>query len=116
MKNFHIETSVYRAGEKIRRFVFLLVLATGSLLMVTALDALSGEPAGESGRGSGPCAEHHGESSVTEFVAGKDKGDSPGATVQISHILPVPRLTAVVPRIASDSPLSHFWFNTKRHR
>jgi hypothetical protein len=55
MKNLHTEHSVYLAGEKARKLVFLFVLAAGSLLLVMAMHALSGDPAGEAvlARGTG---------------------------------------------------------------
>jgi hypothetical protein len=69
MKNLRIENSVYLAGEKTRKLVFLFVLAAGSLSLVTAMNALSGDPAGESvGRG-GPRAGYRGGSPVTELIA-----------------------------------------------
>jgi hypothetical protein len=70
MKNLRAENSVYLAGEKTRKLVFLFVLAAGGLLLVTAVQALSGDPAGESGgRGSSREA-YRGESPITEFIAG----------------------------------------------
>jgi len=48
MRTLRTENSVYRIGKNARKLVFLFLLAAGSLVLVTAMQALSGEPAGES--------------------------------------------------------------------
>jgi hypothetical protein len=70
MKNLRTENSVYLAGEKTRKLVFLFVLAAGSLLLASAMHALSGDPAGESGGRGGPREAYRGESPITELIAG----------------------------------------------
>jgi hypothetical protein len=70
MKNLRTENSVYLSRDKTRKLVSLLVLFTGSLLLVTAMHALSGGPTGESGERGGPREAFRGESSVRELIAG----------------------------------------------
>jgi hypothetical protein len=47
MKNLRTNNSLYRTRQTTRNLLFLFLLAAGSLLLVTALHALSGKPAGE---------------------------------------------------------------------
>jgi len=48
MKNLRTQNSLYPAGRNTRHRIFLFLLAAASLVSVTAIHALSGEPAAES--------------------------------------------------------------------
>jgi hypothetical protein len=65
MKNLRTENSVYRAGEKTRKLVVSFVLAAGSLMLVMAMQALTGGPTEESGGDA-----YRSESPIAELIAG----------------------------------------------
>jgi hypothetical protein len=47
MKNLRTDNLLYRTGQTTRTLLFLFLLTAGSLLLVTAMHALPGKPAGE---------------------------------------------------------------------
>jgi hypothetical protein len=76
MKNRHAENSVFLPLEKRRILVFLSVLAAGCLLLVKASPALSGNTTEEPGGQSNSHEVPHGQSPITEYIAGSDSGSA----------------------------------------
>lgn len=82
MKNVQPENSARPAGSKAGRGVLLFVLTAGSLLLVRAIPALSGDVTGESSGRDGSRAAYRGENRAAELI-GDDH--AAGAIIAADH-------------------------------